>query len=212
MVWCGVLCVPCVLCCDWRILWHAPWLWHCSGATCSCTVLVFYYKRLGVWVMSSRCILQLCIGFHHLYTCCLVSVCSRQMLELDMSTVAKMVCIAGLATEQGLLSRSWHTTTSDFAIKAETQIYDRCQITFSWHVHVCNVAAFVQYSWRHEQPHNGHQQIWSSCNSHADASVGTALVHVVASLCITLYDDAVRICKIGANIHRCLTELRYVEA
>ncbi len=50
---------------------------------------------------------------------------------------------------------------------------------------------------------NEHQQIQSSCNPHANASVGTALVHVVASLCITLYDGAVRIYKTGANIHRC---------
>ena len=72
--------------------------------------------------MSSRCTLLLCTGFQYLYAFCLVSVCIRQMLEFVMSTVAKMVCIAGQATEQGLFSLSWQSKTTDFVIKAEAQI------------------------------------------------------------------------------------------
>ena len=56
----------------------------------------------------------------YLYAFSLVSVCIRQMLEFIMSTVARMVCIAGQATELGLLSRSWHSIRSDSVIKAES--------------------------------------------------------------------------------------------
>lgn len=126
-LWCGVVCCVCLVC--FAVTGGSCGMHHGCGTAqvrpfhsqCCCSAMSLLVRE--PCLADATCCFSISV-------CFLTSISVHQvLLEFVMSTVAKMVCIAGLATEQGLLSRSWHSITSEVAIKAVVQICQRCQIT-----------------------------------------------------------------------------------
>lgn len=123
-LWCGVVCCVCLVC------------FAVTGGSCG---MHHGYGTAQVRPVHSQCccsamsllVCESCLAdayccsallFEYLYAFCLVSVCIRQMPEFVTSTVAKILCIAGLATEQGLLSHNRHSAISGVTNNVEAQI------------------------------------------------------------------------------------------